>query len=46
MPLLNAKAIRERFSIAYNCVCHWLDCQQENKERNTAAGNNCQRENR
>ena len=42
----NAKATRERFSIAQNCVCYWLDHQQENKERNTATGNNCQQENR
>ena len=44
--LSNAKAMREKFSIAQNCVCHWLDRQQENKERNTATGNDCQRENR
>ena len=38
--------MRERFLIVQNCVCCWLDHQQENKERNTAAGNNCQQENR
>ena len=37
---------KREISIAQDCVCCWLDRQRENKQRNTAASNDNQQENR